>query len=102
MAPRKGIPKTPGSGRKKNTPNKSTANAREAIAAFVNKQSERLESLLERIEEEQGPKAAWQCIMDLVEYHVPKLARTEVTGANGGAVQAETTIKIVPVTPANG
>jgi hypothetical protein len=27
---------------------------------------------------------AARCIQDLVEYHVPKLARTEVTGPEGG------------------
>ena len=65
-------------------PNKATANAREAIAAFVEQQTPRLGHLLERIEAEQGPMAAFRCIQDMVEYHVPKLARTEVTGADGG------------------
>ena len=71
-------------GRVAGVPNRSTANAREAIAAFVEQQTPRLGHLLERIEAEEGPLAAFRCIQDLVEYHVPKLARTEVTGADGG------------------
>lgn len=74
----------PGPGRPKGLPNKSTANAREAIAAFVEQQTPRLGHLLDRIEAEEGPLAAFRCIQDMVEYHVPKLQRTEVTGADGG------------------
>jgi hypothetical protein len=82
------MPRTPKGvrfgGRAAGTPNKATANAREAIAAFVEQQTPRLGHLLERIEAEEGPLAAFRCIQDLVEYHVPKLARTEVTGPEGG------------------
>jgi len=73
-----------GGGSRKGIPNKSTANAREAIAAFVEAQTPRLQQLLERIEAEEGPLAAFRCVQDLLEYHVPKLQRTEVTGADGG------------------
>jgi hypothetical protein len=73
-------------GRAAGVPNKSTANAREAIAAFVDGNTPRLQAWLDAIEATDGPKAAWQCVMDLVEYHVPKLARTEVTGKDGGPV----------------
>jgi hypothetical protein len=73
-----------GGGSRAGRPNRSTANAREAIAAFVEQQTPRLGHLLERIEAEEGPLAAFRCIQDLVEYHVPKLARTEVTGPEGG------------------
>ena len=34
-----------------------------------------------------GPAAAWKCMMDVIEYHVPKLSRTEHTGADGGPIQ---------------
>lgn len=73
-----------GGGPRTGKPNKSTANAREAIAAFVEAQTPRLQQLLERIEAEEGPLAAFRCVQDLLEYHVPKLQRTEVTGADGG------------------
>lgn len=69
--------------RPKGSPNKATANAREAIAAFVDRNAPRLEELLAKVEKRDGPAAAYRCIMDLMEYHVPKLARTELTGKDG-------------------
>lgn len=75
-----------GKGRAKGVPNKATKNAREAIALLVDKNTERLEGWLDQIAKEDGPKAAFQCLMDVMEYHVPKLARTELTGPGGGAI----------------
>lgn len=74
-------------GRQAGTPNKATQNAREAIARFVDGNSEKLQGWLDKIEKEDGPQAAFRCVMDLLEYHVPKLARTEITGKDGGALQ---------------
>lgn len=82
-------------GSRKGVPNKSTASAREAIARFVDGNADRLQAWLDQIAEEDGPKAAFQCFGDVLEYHVPKLARTEITGEDGGAVQTEITIKLV-------
>jgi len=72
-----------GGGSRKGVPNKATANAREAIGRFVDGNVERLQDWLDAIAEDEGPKAAWQCFMDVIEYHVPKLARNELTGPNG-------------------
>lgn len=63
-------------GRQKGTGNKSTANAREAIAAFVDGNAERLTGWLDQIAEE-SPKDAFNCLMSVVEYHIPKLGRIE-------------------------
>lgn len=71
----------------KGVPNKATANAREAIGRFVDANSERLQAWLDEIARTDGPKAAFACVVDLLEFHVPKLARTEVTGKDGGALQ---------------
>ena len=71
-------------GRVKGTPNKATAAAREAIAAFVDGNADRLQSWLDEIHREEGAAAAFGCFTALLEYHVPKLARTEVTGDGGG------------------
>lgn len=73
-------------GRGKGTPNKSTANAREAIARLVDDNAERMQGWLDEIAEREGPLAAWRCMHDVIEYHIPKLQRTEVTGADGGPV----------------
>ncbi len=75
-----------GGGSRKGAPNKSTAQAREAIARFVDGNAERLQEWLDQIAAQDGPKAAFDCFVDLIEYHVPKLARTEVTGERGGAL----------------
>lgn len=91
----KGTPKT--GGRKAGLPNKATANAREAIARFVEGNAHRLQGWLDQIAEEQGPEKAVRCFMDLLEYHVPKLARTEVTGPEGGPQQHLVAINIIPV-----
>lgn len=75
-------PKT--GGRKPGVPNKATALAREAIATFVDGNAGRLQGWLDEIAAQEGAKVAFQCFMDVVEYHVPKLARTEHTGKDGG------------------
>lgn len=61
-------------GRPKGVPNKTTMLAREAIARFVDGNMERVLSWIEQIED---PKDRVKCVTDLLEYHVPKLARTE-------------------------
>lgn len=75
-----------GAGRPKGVPNKTTQAARAAIASFVDGNAERIQGWLDEIYAEKGAEGAWNCFIDLVEYHVPKLARTEVTGINGGAI----------------
>lgn len=74
-------------GRPKGVPNKATANAREAIARFVDGNVDRLQGWLDEIAEREGPLAAWRCVTDVLEYHVPKLARTEHVGDGGGPVR---------------
>lgn len=71
----------------KGVPNKATTNAREAIARFVDGNADRLQGWLDEIAEQQGAMAAFRCFADVVEYHVPKLARTELTGKDGGPVR---------------
>lgn len=71
--------KQPGAGRPKGTPNKRTATARRAIADFVEGNVHRLNKWLDQMAEE-DPEAAFKAFMSVVEYHVPRLARTELTG----------------------
>jgi hypothetical protein len=71
-------------GRQAGTPNRATQAAREAIAAFVDGNADRLQGWLDQIAEEKGPQAAFECFSTLLEYHVPKLARQETTGKDGG------------------
>lgn len=87
------LPPNAGKGRKPGVPNKATSAAREAIAAFVDGNVERLQGWLDDIaaDEKHGPKVAFDCLMSVVEYHIPKLARRELTGEGGGAVVIKAT-----------
>jgi hypothetical protein len=78
---------TPGPGRPKGVPNKATSRAREALATFIDGNADRLQGWLDDIAAEHGPKEAFRCFADLLEYHVPKLTRTELTGEDGGPVR---------------
>lgn len=75
---------------------KSTRNAREAISRLVDDNAERMQGWLDQIAAEQGPMAAWKCISDVIEYHIPKLSRTEMTGKDGKDLAAPTFV-IQPV-----
>ena len=68
--------------RPKGSPNKATAQAREAIGLFVDANASRLQGWLDRIAED-DPKRAFELFQSVIEYHVPKLGRTEVTGQVG-------------------
>ena len=81
-------------GRKKGIPNKSTQAAREAIAMFVDGNAHRLTEWLDTVaygdpdqDIKPNPAKAFELFQSVVEYHVPKLARTEVTGADQGPVE---------------
>jgi len=64
----------------KRGPNKATVQVREAIAIFAEANVDRLQGWLDEIasNEKQGPAVAARLYLDLLEYHVPKLARTEM------------------------
>ena len=77
----------PRKGRVKGELNLDTRTAKTAIAEFVDKHARRLDELIQRIEKEKGAEAAWKCFTDLVEFRLPKLARTEHVGSDGGPIQ---------------
>lgn len=110
-----GKPKT--GGRRPGVANKSTREAREAIAAFVDGNAHRLQDWLDRVangvpkRNEAGveildddgcvkydvkpdPEKAFDLFQKVIEYHVPKLNRTEVTGPEGGPVQQAVSINV--------
>ena len=76
----RGSPKT--GGRQAGTPNKATGAARLAFATFVDNNADRLQTWLDDIatNDKHGPKVAFDCLMQVAEFHVPKLARTELVG----------------------
>ena len=46
-----------------------------------------LQAWLDEIYERDGPRAAFQCVADLIEFHVPKLARRELVGVEDGPME---------------
>lgn len=96
-------------GRVKGTPNKATADARQAIAQFVDGNAHRLTEWLDSVAEgvktqEQDPETgemvekwvvppnpakAFDLFQSVVEYHVPKLARMEHVGDPENPMQVE-------------
>ena len=88
---RKGKTNNP-NGRPAGTPNKVTTDARQAIAFFVDSNAHRLTDWLDKValgdfelDIKPNPAKAFELFQSVVEYHVPKLARSEVSGPDGGA-----------------
>jgi hypothetical protein len=91
-------------GRKTGTPNKATATAREAIALVADGKAQDfmrwLDMTASGIKQKKGwllrpnPEGAAGIYLKALEYHVPKLQRTELTGKDGEALPAPATIII--------
>lgn len=92
----KGSAKIPGSGRPPGAPNKATADARKAIADFVDGNAHRMLEWLDAVaagdpehDRAPDPAKAFDLFQKVIEYHVPRLARSEVTGKDGGPQSME-------------
>ena len=75
-------------GRAPGTPNRATTDVRAAIAAFASANVEQMGDWLNAIED---PAKKLDLYLRAIEYHVPKLARQELTGAEGGPVEHRVT-----------
>lgn len=73
-----------GPGRPKGMPNKATSKVREAIAELLDRNAGNMDRWLNEVAEK-DPYKALDLMQKLSEYHIPKLARTEVTGRDGEA-----------------
>lgn len=81
-----------GKGRPKGAPNKSTAIVREAIANLLERNAPQMDKWLNQVAQE-DPYKALDLMNKMAEYHIPKLARTEVTGRDGQPQQHVVTWK---------
>lgn len=80
----------PGAGRPKGSLNKVTTDVRAVFAQIMERNASKCEEWIERVAAK-DPYKATDLLLRLAEFHVPKLARSEVTGAGGGAVIIEVT-----------
>jgi hypothetical protein len=75
-------PPNAGKGRKPGVANKATRDVRAALTAFAEGNVEKLQTWLDAVAEKDPAKAA-DLFIRVLEYHVPKLARTELSGSDG-------------------
>jgi len=94
-----------GAGRPHGSPNKATADARAAIGSFVDGNAHRLTQWLDKVAEgvqdDEGnfivppnPAKAFDMFQSVVEYHVPKLARMEVSGNDKHPLVVEANLNV--------
>ena len=99
-----------GPGRPLGSPNKATSDARQAIAQFVDGNAHRLAEWLDQVaagvkvhDPETGgekyvippnPAKAFDMFQSVVEYHVPKLARTEVVGDPNNPLEVDVHLNV--------
>ena len=87
-------------GRKAGVPNKSTTMAREAIARFVDGNAHKMQEWLEQVADGvkndddkyivlPNPEKAFGMLQSVMEYHLPKLARSEQVGDETAPVRHE-------------
>lgn len=72
--------------RGKGVPNRATADVRATIALIAERNITSVETWLAEIED---PSVRMNCFLRMLEYHVPKLLRTELSGAGGKALTVQ-------------
>ena len=82
------VTKTSGQGRPKGTPNKLTRDTREAITRLAEATVDQVAEWFNTIAAN-DPAKALELWLKMLEYHIPKLARTEMTGRDGGPMQMD-------------
>ena len=102
-----------GAGRPAGSPNKATADARQAIASFVDGNAYRLTEWLDQVANgvkvleitddgepiekyvvPPNPAKAFDMFQSVVEYHIPKLARLEHSGSDTNPVVIEHNVSV--------
>jgi hypothetical protein len=81
---------TYGKGRPVGSTNKTTAETKAFLSRISNKLGERIEEDLDLMD----PKDRVKIWLELQEYLIPKLSRTEITGEDGGMIEIQQTLKL--------
>jgi hypothetical protein len=76
------VPRPAKAGRKRGTPNKVTQDVRQAFARLLEANTDNLAEWLKRVAVD-DPAKALDVVIRIAEYHIPKLARTEVSATPG-------------------
>lgn len=84
-APKGTMPPNAGKGRKKGQINKATKDVRATIALIAGRKAHLVETWLTRVGRK-NPAQALDLYLKMIEYHIPKLTRSELTGPGGGAL----------------
>ena len=72
----------------------STGRVRYALSQLAQNNIEKVQDLLDAIEKVDGPKAAFDSLMKILEFSVPKLSRTEVAVEDSAGNAAVTQLSI--------
>ncbi len=91
------LPPNAGKGRKKGVPNKVTREFREVINKLLEANAENYGEWLRQVADD-DPAKALDLIAKLAEYAAPKLARSEITGKDGGPMAVVPSINL-SITP---
>lgn len=78
-----------GGGSRKGKPNKATADVRACVALIAQNLAPEVEAWIRR-GAKKNPLGAAKVLSDMLEYHMPKLSRTELTGKDGDALRVVT------------
>jgi len=88
----KGGGRLPKSGRAKGTPNKMTADIRTSIKLLSERNVLSFDALIDRVAKK-DPARAMDLHLKVLEFNIPKLQRTEMTGLDGSALTVELSAK---------
>lgn len=88
------VGKKTGGGSRKGKPNKVTATVREAIAKLADGHADKFIGWIDQVAID-DPKGAAELYLKAIEYHIPKLARSEHTGKDGGPLQHKVSVEFV-------
>lgn len=93
----KGLPRAIGAGRRSGTPNKATSEFKEAVADLITLNQSKLQTWLDDVAKD-DPAKAFDLLIKMMEFVIPKLSRTEYKDPEREAV---TQVNVQFVNPVN-